>query len=447
VLEFHPHNVHALSNLARVLLLSGHAAEASAVAERLKRSTAPATERWLKVAEALSYLGDDVGVLESLENMEREQQAQLPASDALLRHMAAVAALRQGDASRAGRLWRRALELMPGLEPARLNLEALGLPAALRPAPWAFELVSWLPPTRVKALLQRLESWSGRQKEERRSGALLLEEFPELRSLVPLMLDRGSPDAVRLILNMCARMEDMPFVEELKRFALGERGALGARFQAASIVLSAGGAREDELRLWTGKHRQPYRWLDFEVSNTPQRRRGSPQVEQLMERAIELLRQRQGKKAEQALREALALEPDSPDLLNNLVVARQMQGHEAESERMIEELHQRCPGYFFARCAVARLRIRDGRLEEARQLLEPLLSQRNLHGGEMSALCAAQMELLLAEGDPEGAHVWLHILENAYPKDPQLERYRARLAPPASLLERLTSQVRERWMQ
>ncbi len=435
VIESHPHNVHALSNLARVLLLSGRAEEARAVAERLKHSTAPASERWLKIAEALSYLGDDMGVLEAFEKMERENHPKLPSSEAQLRHLAAVAALRQGDSGRASRLWKQALELMPGLEPARDNLAALDQPAPLRPAPWAFELAGWIPPVRMKELGQRLKA-----------RPLLLEDFPELRPLVPLLLDRGSPDAVRLILTLGDLLRvDAALVEALKHFALGERGHIAARFQAASIVLAAGAAREDELQLWTGKRRQPYRWLDVEVSTTAVRQQHSPKVEQLLERALVMLRQREGHKGEQLLREALALEPDSPDLMNNLAAARQIQGHVAESDRMIEEVHQRWPEYFFGRCAVARLRIREGRLEEARQLLEPLLNQRSLHASELSALCAAQMDWLLADGDKEGAQVWFHILETAYPDDPQLELHRARFETPDSLIERLTNLLRESW--
>ncbi len=425
VLDSHPENVHALANLAILLLISGRGTEATEVAGRLKASTAPANERWLKVAEALSYLGDDAGVLEAFEREQQENRSRPRASRARIRHLAAVAALRRGESNRALGLWEEALDLMPGLEPARRNFEALDLPVALRPVPWPFELEGWLPPARVKVLRPHLESMNG-EEEARRVGARLLEELPELRHLLPLLLDRGSPEALRLALRLCGLTADASLLEEVKRFALGERGPIDDRLFAARIALSAGVAREDELQLWTGKRRQPYRWLDIEAYHeAAPGQRHSPRVEKLLERALELLRQRDGKQAEPLLREALALEPDSPALLNNLAVARQFQGHIEEGERMGEEIHQRWPEYFFARCAVARLRIRDGRLEEARALLEPLLSQRRLHVTEVAALCPAQMDLLLAEEDAQGAEVWLHILETTLPNDPQLERYRA----------------------
>jgi tetratricopeptide (TPR) repeat protein len=60
--ELDPDNCHALSNLTRFLLLTGHAAEAQGHAERLKSATKERVGLWVKKAEALSRLGDDEGV-------------------------------------------------------------------------------------------------------------------------------------------------------------------------------------------------------------------------------------------------------------------------------------------------------------------------------------------------------------------------------------------------
>jgi tetratricopeptide (TPR) repeat protein len=62
-LALSPDNFHALSNLTRYLLLTGHADEARATAGRLKAVESPNPDAWVKKAEALSYLGDDAGVL------------------------------------------------------------------------------------------------------------------------------------------------------------------------------------------------------------------------------------------------------------------------------------------------------------------------------------------------------------------------------------------------
>ena len=72
VLSFAPDNVHALSNLVRLLCLSGRAAEAHDYAERLKLSTAAAFQGWLKKMEGLSYLGDDAGVLALFEEAQHD---------------------------------------------------------------------------------------------------------------------------------------------------------------------------------------------------------------------------------------------------------------------------------------------------------------------------------------------------------------------------------------
>jgi tetratricopeptide (TPR) repeat protein len=429
VLAAEPDNVHALAGLIRVLLLSGHGEEARALAERLKDSTAPASERWPTVALALSYLGDDEGVLWAFEQARREGILGEDFSGARLRHMAAVAALRRGDSKQARRLWEKALKQVPGMAPARRNLEALDVPAPLRPVPWAIELDGWLPPEKWKAFLRSVEPEEGTRSphvEEK-----VLERFPELRSLAPLLLDRGEPAAVTLVLALCeflagaSRLDDL-LAAELKRFCLGERSHIADRIRAGRVLLEAGAAREEELQLWTGQRRQPYGWFDIELYDEPVRRH-SPEVEELAESAHDLLQSQQGKEAEQVLQKALTLEPDAPDLLHNLAVARLMQGRRKESERLSEETHRRWPDYLFARCAVAQLRVRQSRLGEAWKLLEPLLAQRRLHVSEFAALCAAHMDLLIAEGDREAALVWLDLLEDFLPDHPFVEIYSTRL--------------------
>jgi tetratricopeptide (TPR) repeat protein len=75
VLATHPDNYHALANLTKNLLLSGRQEEAQAAAQRLKAVTSSEPDFWAKKAEALSYLGDDEGVLEA---WQAAQQARTP---------------------------------------------------------------------------------------------------------------------------------------------------------------------------------------------------------------------------------------------------------------------------------------------------------------------------------------------------------------------------------
>lgn len=274
VLAAHPENVHALAGLIRLLVLTGRLEEARELATRLKASTAPASERWLAMALALTYLGDDEGVLWAYEQEKREGSLHGQPMGARLRHLAAVAAMRKGDSRRARRLWEKALEEQPELESARLNLEALDLPAPLRAVPWAVELEGWLPAVKWEAFRRRLAS--DRKAVSPRWEERVLEHFPELRHLVPLLLDRGEPTAVTLVLALCEVMArdaqvDASLAAELRRFCLGERGHVAERFKAGRVLLKVGAAREEELLLWTGLRRQPYGWFDFELHEEPAR--------------------------------------------------------------------------------------------------------------------------------------------------------------------------------
>lgn len=432
VLEQRADNIHALANLARLLASTGREEEARAVAERLKASTTPASDHWLKVAEALTFLGDDAGVLDALARAEAQSTPLAPASEGMLRHLAAVAAARQGDMARARRLWEDALRLRPELAIAERNLEALDLPRALRPTPWAYPLEGWMSPVHIHQVRERLSA--GRSEKERQRGVTqLLETIPGLRTTLLLLLERGDPGAIRFALELCGASGDASLLEALERFALGERGRVHERVYAALLVRDAGKAREEDLQIWTGERRQPLRWFDHEVYDTPVRRH-SRRVEPLAEQASLALSDGLGAEAERLLREALALEPDAPDLVNNLAVAYQVQGRVAEGAKLAEEIFTRWPDYFFGRCMEARRLAHEGRLEEARRILEPLLEQRRLHRTELSALCAAHVELLVAEGDREGAEVWLSLLEATSPEDRQLPSLRLKLSRATSLL-------------
>lgn len=432
VLDRKPDNVHALSNLARLLATLGREEEARALADRLKASSAPANDRWLKVAEALIFLGDDEGVLDALARQEEKKGRAAPASEALLRHLAAVAAARQGDTKRARKLWEEALLLNPGLEPAQENLEALDLPPALRPAPWAFPVEGCISPALLRRIRESIKA-ARNDKEYRATVRRLLETVPGLRASLLLLLNQGDPEAIRLALVLLGASGEAPLEEAVKRFALGERGSIHERVYAARIAREAGGVPEEELQIWTGKRRYPLRWLDHEVTDEPERKH-SRRVESLGEQALLAMRDGRAEEGERLLREALELEPESPDLLNNLAAAFQLQGRIAEGMKLAEEVHTRWPDYFFGRCAVARMRAQKGRLEEARKLLEPLLEQRRLHRTELAALYAARIDLLLAEGDKEGARVWLDLMEDKAPDDPQLLSLRMKLAGARALL-------------
>ena len=69
---------------------------------------------------------------------------------------------------------------------------------------------------------------------------------------------------------------------------------------------------------------------------------------------------------------------------------------------------------------MARIDAEDGRLAEARKLLEPLIAQEKFHISEFAALCAAEAEILLAEGEPASARTWVDLLASIEPDHPSV---------------------------
>lgn len=74
VLDIQPDNVHALSNLTGFLFMQGKRESAFHMAKRLKDSKAEAADGWVKKAEALSFIGDDDGVLASLDEAKQANE-------------------------------------------------------------------------------------------------------------------------------------------------------------------------------------------------------------------------------------------------------------------------------------------------------------------------------------------------------------------------------------
>lgn len=150
----------------------------------------------------------------------------------------------------------------------------------------------------------------------------------------------------------------------------------------------------------------------------------SPAVDQILDQATSVLRAGDGLAAEPLFRQALELEPDKPDLLNNLALSLSLQGREAEAIALLEVLHYQHPDYLFARTGLAKVAMQNGDLERAQALLEPLYERRKFHVSEFDALCATQIDLLLMQNDRLSAQKWFDMWEDCSPQNPKLDFYR-----------------------
>ena len=279
-------------------------------------------------------------------------------------------------------------------------------------------LGTWLPAPRWKAFAERIDAARASAREE------IVRGFPDLLRVAPLVLARGDQHSYRLVRNLCVASRAPELVETLRRFALGKAAPDGRRVDAAMSLSKADLLPSGEYTMWKNGEPHPMR---FEVKQIHREPLGHypPRVEALLMQAMGA---RDPRASESLLRKALALSPGDPGLENNLIGAIGAQpGRYAEAVAMTEALHARVPDYFFARAALARIRVSAGRLDEAKELLGPLRTRSKLHVAEFGVLSAAEVDLLLASGEPGTAAQVLDQWERVDPENPQLVALRRQM--------------------
>ncbi|MCI0539402.1 MAG: tetratricopeptide repeat protein, partial [Verrucomicrobiales bacterium] len=438
-------NVAALANMIRFLVIGGQPEKARLYADRLKAIDLSGPDVWIKKAEALSFLGDDAGVLEILpEVVEEERRFTLPSAAALVFHFAAVATMRlrpfEKDAEKeAKRLWEHAEGLWAGLELAVDNLEDLQNPIDERHGPWPFQLQDWVRREVVYELedeLQFISEDEFRFISEHDKAALIrvgkrfLARRPELNHIVPILLERGDPAGRSFAITVATIGQTPELLSALRNFVLGRNGPDLFRIRSTQVLLETGSLEPGAHQMWIKGEWDESLLMGVMIDGDPIKNVGK-KAEPLVNQALHLLRAGDGKKAEAVIRQAMLIEPENPMLINNLIKSIELQGRRREVEEMAEDLYERFPDYLFGRTNIAILSILKGNLERASECLKPLYSRKRMHFSEYGAFASAQIELALASGDRKLARQWFENWERIDPDNQQREQYRARIKPPS----------------
>jgi lipopolysaccharide biosynthesis regulator YciM len=245
---------------------------------------------------------------------------------------------------------------------------------------------------------------------------------PSLVARLTLALQHGGPNACRFVFGFAKTAGPSPLVEPLYQFATGRRGSVKLRNDILAWLVSEKLTSQPTHRFWDGGQ-----WCDVtvhrqEIYDQPDTSH-PPQVREKAEEAFYLIRE-DPPRAERLFREALELEPDAPDLWNNLAMALRMQGRHDESLQILHDLQARFPDYFFGQIALAQEQIEDGRYDDAVQVVGRLLERPRLHISEYAALGTSYVKLYLKEGKIREAQAWLKRIEEVCPDYSELGELR-----------------------
>jgi tetratricopeptide (TPR) repeat protein len=237
----------------------------------------------------------------------------------------------------------------------------------------------------------------------------------------------GDPITRDFFITLAAHTGLPELVEALKGFALGQRGPFASRAKTVQMLGEKGFLPPGPVRVWHQGEWDEISVLTFEISGEATTVH-TPGVMRLVDEARAAMNKGEFPRSEQLWRQALQLEPDKPDLLNNLATAVRQQDRVDEANALLDDLLRRHPDYLFGRVNSAHRYIEEGKFAEAHEVLKPLFRRRKLHTTEFFGLAGAWISLLISEGTPAAAQPWLSMWKQIAPDHPQLRFWQQQLS-------------------
>lgn len=422
-----PENAFARSNRLRCYLYLGRTADAAAEAEAVAELTpVDRPSAWVKLAEGLAFAGRDAAVLGVCARAKKAKEMGHGIDKAMLALHAGVAEYRLGREKEAKKHWTAAAKEYPALSAADDQLAELKKPVGQRAAGWVLRLTQVVPRAWIDDLSRRLTRVRNRPEGETTSEARqFLATHPPLLAVLPILLDRGCR-AGRQFAVMLARVAKTPeTLAALKEFALSDRGPDAVRHEAAREVKEAKLFPPGPIRMFTNGEWGELRLTGFEITDEPSHTH-SPAVVKLAERGHDALMRNDHRAAKAVYTEALALEPDAPDLHYNLSMAYRVAKEDDEADRRVREVAARFPDYFFGVVGAATIALRNGDLQPARDAIGRLMEAEKMHTSEFMALAGLGVELAIAQEAEDGGMHWVKMAEDIAPDHPNTAKLRQR---------------------
>ena len=416
-----PDNRFAEALHGRIEFLTGDAAEANAIADRIVSNPSDQQDAVAAQVEFLGILGRDDDVLSVVKFAEPIDKD--PRCCAVLKHFEAVALMRSGKGLEARSSWKQCLEMDPGYTPASENLHDLNSSGGH--APWPDSIAKWIPKPVIDQFVNELKSG---QSDDSGTFNRAVEKYPYFLTLVPALLDRGDPIGREWAFRLARGVGSPEMLDALHDFAFSQRGPDDLRFQALTHLKEKG-------RLSAGSHRL-YRdgdWMviqvaGFDITDEPSTPL-NPLTDELQTEGCEALASGDAARGERIFRQCLEIDPDDPSSSHNLAGAILQQGFERKQEavQLLLEIHERFPDYLFARTSLAQISIYENDLERAGELLGPLHERQQMHISEAMAFMTASIEVAIARDNFDTAEKLLDSMKQFDPDDRRIAQLRRKI--------------------
>ncbi|MBN1658676.1 MAG: tetratricopeptide repeat protein [Anaerolineae bacterium] len=412
VLARDPDNLQALSNAVRFLAWSGRQQEAADAWRRLCDLTPRDPDERLKAAEAFAVMDDDQRVYKMLAGIDRAGAVRpdVKGLGAQASFFLAVAMANLGMKD-ARRHFAALQSEFPGSEPfvqaVRAGRRGLGWSERF---PY-FSIDHLISKERLEEFIE-LFGREERMPPQRfaREVARFVERFPQLVLVAEKIIWEDMQPGAGV--GMLARIATPAAYAAIRRFALSQAGSDQDRMDALAALSKAGQLPPDEtLRVWHGGKWQDVQMRQIEISER-ERPPYSPAVMALHAQGMEALETGDLARAEKRLRRAIELEPNAPDIYNNLATVYSRREEHDRAQELFRRAIELDPLYVIPRLNLNLYLLDAGDIEGAIEMLKPLSDATHFSPRDMALYSYAQARILIAQEEYERAKERLeHALE------------------------------------
>jgi len=249
-----------------------------------------------------------------------------------------------------------------------------------------------------------------------------MKRYPGFIETITSILDDQLEDGA--ILNVLGMLGTSEAIDLLKRIALGTFGTERIRLEAMRILLDCGTFQADvPVRVWIEGQWRMVRPQRQELSTES----ASPLPDELREDMCSMVQAMKTFRWARAValgRAIVAKAPDAPQALFNLAVALLQQGKKKEPEALLRRAIASDPSYLFAPASLAMMKANEGKVSEARAILEGVEQTGRMNPDGCLQYTLAQAHIAALEGKHEDAARCWRIAQELDPNHPSVKESR-----------------------